>query len=329
MEILGVYQPGIPAPRIENDTLTRLQIARDKVGQVIAKRPFEWRQVVALRDSTKKLSEVVPCINRAYFKCAELCNMIEISPRKIVHLCEAPGGFAEFCSQRYPGADAAAFSLEGAGSIAFVPTVKCTHANLPNDGDICNAHVMRHIVRTCPGGADLVTGDGGRNIAQKNMDIEEQICTRLFLAQVLTTVSLQNEGGCCFIKFFEGATKGTIDIIKAMRHFYASVRVTKPRSSRASNSERYLVCCGFSDNQVAYMHLKRIYMTMSISESVYLYSALNEPLSPGDLSQLEVLAAEQIDEIEFLVDTIATQDYDKLTAKRDGDIAFLLNILKK
>lgn len=328
MKIRGEYRNAPPRP-IEDEAFTTLWKRRQEVGKIIEQSPREWRRVLNTRDCTKNLAQRVQCINRAFFKCAELCKMVTVSPRTIVHLCEAPGGFAEFCSARYPDAEGAAFSLESNGCIAFSPVVKCARAGTPNDGDICNGNFLRYIKELFRSGVDLVTADGGIQVEKQDMDVEEQVCTKLFLAQVVTTLSIQRVGGSCFIKFFEGATKATIDIVKVMGLFYERVEVTKPRTSRGTNSERYLVCNGFCNNDEAIGALQEIYDTMETSDGLYLSSVVDQELTLDDLQPFQKLASAQTESIQLLITSTKTQKFEKIVTLRKEDEAYMLEQLSR
>ena len=326
MKICGQYRDTPPRP-IEDDAFITLWKMRQEVGKIIAQNPHGWRRVLNARDCTKNLAQRVQCINRAYFKCAELCQMVTVSPRTMVHLCEAPGGFAEFCSARYAEAEAAAFSLQSAGCIAFSPVVKCARLGVPNEGDICNGNVLRHIKDLFREGVDFVTADGGVQVEKQDIDVEEQVCTKLFLAQVVTTLSIQRVGGSCVIKFFEGATKATIDIVKVMGLFYERVEVTKPRTSRGTNSERYLVCNGFRNNDEAIKALQEIYDTMETSDRLYLSSVVDEELTLDDLQPFQKLARAQVESIRLLISSTKTQNLDRIVTLRKEDEAHVLEQL--
>ena len=328
MKIRGVYQNS-PSPRIENDIFSKLHVARDRVGTVISKKKDQWRHVVEMRDCTKHLSKKIKCINRAFFKCIELCESIDIVPQTIVNLCEAPGGFTECCTRRFPNAEISAFSMEGDKCITFSPSIRCKYDGLPSGGDVTKKDVFMYFIKMFPDGVDLVTGDGGIQVDANNIEIEEQVCTRLFFAQVIITLSIQKEGGSCFIKFFEGSTKATIDIIKVMNMFYRNVHISKPRTSRMSNSERYLVCNEFVRNDECYLKLKKIFFIMTMSQDMYLYSLIDNDISHSDLQEYEQVATRQISEIELLIESVETRNYDILHSKRAEDEKYLLDILDR
>jgi hypothetical protein len=179
-----------------------------------------------------------------------------------------------------------------------------------------------------PGDVDLVTGDGGIQVDPSNIDNEEQISTRLFLAQIMTTLSIQRTGGSCIIKFFQGTTRATADLIRTMDAFYKTVTVTKPITSRKSNSERYVVCTGFCQQPVVYSALKKIYTVMSMSDDIFLCSLLEDGASACVLKCNETFAEEQIEEIELLKDCIHQNDFRELRTRAVADRVHVVELLQ-
>ena len=56
MKIVAVYQD-TPNSRIQNDTFVKLWQMREKVGELIKKKPREWRQALNTRDCTKNVGK--------------------------------------------------------------------------------------------------------------------------------------------------------------------------------------------------------------------------------------------------------------------------------
>lgn len=94
-------------------------------------------------------------------------------------------------------------------------------------------------------GADIVTGDGGID-TEAIKHIQEQKSTQLFFNQVVTTLSIQKKGGNSVIKCYTIMTLPTVQCIYLMTHFYKEVYITKPVTSKITNSERYIVCKNFT-----------------------------------------------------------------------------------
>lgn len=94
-----------------------------------------------------------------------------------------------------------------------------------------------------PDKADFITADGGFNWSNENT--QEQEAFRLIFAQIAGAIKLQALNGSFVCKFFETFTNTSLKFIYLLTQCYKSVVLTKPLTSRASNSEKYAVCQGF------------------------------------------------------------------------------------
>ena len=77
-------------------------------------------------------------------------------------------------------------------------------------------------------------------------NLQEQEAYKLIFGEILTALKLQKDGGNFVIKIFETYTKITIKLIQMLRQIYTKVYLSKPYTSRISNSEKYVVCKGFN-----------------------------------------------------------------------------------
>lgn len=94
--------------------------------------------------------------------------------------------------------------------------------------------------------ADLITADGGFDWTNEN--IQEQEAFRLIIAQIYTAFTVQAKDGNFVCKFFETFTDTSVKLIHLLTQMYNEIYLTKPLTSRASNSEKYIVCIGFRYN---------------------------------------------------------------------------------
>ena len=94
--------------------------------------------------------------------------------------------------------------------------------------------------------ADFITADGGFN--WENENTQEQEAFKLIFSQILAALKSQKKNGHFVCKFFETYTKTSAKFISILRQFYNKVYFTKPLFSRASNSEKYMVCMDFKYN---------------------------------------------------------------------------------
>jgi 23S rRNA U2552 (ribose-2'-O)-methylase RlmE/FtsJ len=96
--------------------------------------------------------------------------------------------------------------------------------------------------------ADLVTADGG--FEWDNENFQEQEGYQLILGEIVAALRVQAKSGNFVLKVFETFTIPTIKIIYLLSSFYETTYIYKPFFSRASNSEKYVVCKGFKYDQV-------------------------------------------------------------------------------
>ena len=112
-----------------------------------------------------------------------------------------------------------------------------------NNGDITDPKTIKLFGGQMDEKADLVTGDGGFEWINEN--IQEQEAYRLILAQIIAATKIQKKGGNFVCKFFETFTRTSLKLVSMLPQLYEKVYFIKPLMSRPSNSEKYVVCIGF------------------------------------------------------------------------------------
>jgi cap1 methyltransferase len=90
---------------------------------------------------------------------------------------------------------------------------------------------------------DFITADGGFD--WKNENTQEQEAFKLIFAQIVTALKIQAKGGNFICKLFESFTTTTIKFMCILSSVYEHIYLTKPLTSRQSNSEKYIVCINF------------------------------------------------------------------------------------
>ena len=91
---------------------------------------------------------------------------------------------------------------------------------------------------------DLITGDGGFDFSA-DFNNQEMNITQLLFAQMCYALCLQKYNGSFILKIFDCFMEHTVDILYILSAFYETVYITKPKTSRYANSEKYLVCKNF------------------------------------------------------------------------------------
>ena len=74
---------------------------------------------------------------------------------------------------------------------------------------------------------------------------QERLSLNLIFAQICYAIAMQKKGGTFIIKLFDIFTSATIDLVYILSTLYDRTYIVKPHTSRAANSERYMVCKNF------------------------------------------------------------------------------------
>jgi 23S rRNA U2552 (ribose-2'-O)-methylase RlmE/FtsJ len=97
--------------------------------------------------------------------------------------------------------------------------------------------------------SDLVTADGGFDWEKENL--QEQEAYKLIFGQIVTALKINKKGGNFVLKIFDTYTRNTLKYLDLLKNFYEDVYITKPFTSRISNSEKYVVCKGLINKLTA------------------------------------------------------------------------------
>jgi len=142
--------------------------------------------------------------------------------------------------------------------------------------------------------SDFITADGG--FEWKNENFQEQEAFRLIFGEILTALKTQNDNGHFVLKIFDTFTLPTLYLIELLKDYYKNVYICKPYTSRASNSEKYIVCKyfkGISDKDLTILdkilvdldknknyYVNQIFPTFKIDENdLQYYVKINNKLA--------------------------------------------------
>ncbi|XP_032836997.1 tRNA (cytidine(32)/guanosine(34)-2'-O)-methyltransferase [Petromyzon marinus] len=155
-----------------------------------------------------------------------------------VDLCAAPGSWSQVLSRKLRGED-------GKKSDAKIVAVDLqAMAPLPGviqlQGDITKVSTAQEIIKHFEGQpSDLVVCDGAPDVTGLH-DIDEYIQAQLLLAALNITSHVLKRGGTFVAKIFRG--KDVTLLFSQLKVFFPLVTCAKPRSSRHSSIEAFVVC---------------------------------------------------------------------------------------
>jgi 23S rRNA U2552 (ribose-2'-O)-methylase RlmE/FtsJ len=206
--------------------------------------------------------------NRAYFKIWEILSkfesqlLLDTKSLRTCHLAEAPGSFVlalhDYLAKERPDTQVSSYAISKRPNKPSIngghdghPTFHRSLFNKSNVEveyiDLLDSNETVAVLEKVHGSFDFITGDGGIDEG-KSFNLKEELHKDLLLAEVNMTINLQKVGGSCMIKFFETFDEDTLKIMYLLVRHYKIYRVCKPKTSRPTNSERYLLCHNFVGN---------------------------------------------------------------------------------
>lgn len=182
---------------------------------------------------------------RSAFKLMQINDEFDIfkGVKRVVDLCAAPGSWSQVLSKKLRSEK----SEEERSEVKIVAVDLQAMAPLPGvtqlQGDITKLATANKIVDLIQGQADLVVCDGAPDVTGLH-DIDEYIQAQLLLAALNITTHVLGHGGTFVAKIFRG--KDVSLLYSQLRIFFPLVTLAKPRSSRNSSIEAFVVCQGYS-----------------------------------------------------------------------------------
>ncbi|ESO04964.1 hypothetical protein HELRODRAFT_156908 [Helobdella robusta] len=177
---------------------------------------------------------------RSAFKLLQINEEFNIfkGVKKVVDLCAAPGSWSQVLSRQLrPNKESdsdikiVAVDLQAMAPIDGVIQIQ---------GDITQISTAEKIIEQFDGQkSDLVVCDGAPDVTGLH-DIDEYVQGQLLLAALNITTHLLKDGATFVAKIFRGRDVTTLG--SQLKIFFQSVTIAKPRSSRNSSIESFVVC---------------------------------------------------------------------------------------
>ncbi|AMD22374.1 HGR035Wp [Eremothecium sinecaudum] len=181
---------------------------------------------------------------RSAFKLLQLNDEFHIldNVQRVVDLCAAPGSWSQVLSRKlFPdgknveGKKIVAVDLQPMSPIDHVTTLQA---------DITHPRTLNKIMELFEGEkADLVCSDGAPDVTGLH-ELDEYVQQQLILSALQLTTCLLRKDGCFIAKIFRGRD---IDMLYSqLGYLFKTVICAKPRSSRGTSLESFIVCQNYS-----------------------------------------------------------------------------------
>lgn len=177
---------------------------------------------------------------RGMIKMANLNYIFDLSVdiKTFGDICGGPGGFVKFLLESCNDVVGYGVTLNNTPDKYNIHSKNFIPVYGPNnDGDILNADFCGIF----PKGLDLVMADGGLDVSG-NENIQELLHGELYTAQVLLGLASVKVGGTFVMKFFDVTLSLSVCLLYLLAKSFERICIYKPKSSRAANSERYVIC---------------------------------------------------------------------------------------
>lgn len=169
---------------------------------------------------------------------------------RVVDLCAAPGSWSQVLSRKLylPAKAAAATGARQEEEPLIVAIDLQPMAPIEGvvqfQGDITSSRTAELVIEHFHGcKADLVVCDGAPDVTGLH-DMDEFVQAQLILAALTIVVSVLRPGGAFVAKVFRG--KDISLLYTQLKTFFPEVTCAKPKSSRNSSIEAFVVCKGYA-----------------------------------------------------------------------------------
>ena len=278
-------------------------------------------------DKKTSVSKYKP-LSRSFYKFIEICNIFKILPDidnsfNCFHLAEGPGGFIEASIYLHKNPNNKHYGMTLQSIDPDIPGWKKSqeflkkHSNIilengpQKNGDLFEVKNLEYCYKKYKNTFYLITGDGGFDFSI-NFDNQEQQSSKIIFAQILFALSMQKEGGHFIIKFFDTFTKFSLDMLYILSSYYNTVNIIKPNTSRMANSEKYIICEEYKNNDYSVVeYLIKNYLKIINGED-HIKSLINISLPYYFINKIEdynaILGQQQIENINSTINKIINKN---------------------
>lgn len=233
---------------------------------------------------------------RSAFKLLQLDSQFHLLEglSRVVDLCAAPGSWSQVLSKRLIS-DRIGTENEGTGKIVAVdlqpmsPIAGVTTLQ----ADITHPKTLDKILEIFGGEpADMVCSDGAPDVTGLH-DLDEYIQAQLILSALQLATALLRPGGTFVAKIFRGRD---IDLMYAqLGLLFEKITCAKPRSSRGSSLEAFVVCQGYVPRP-GWSPMQNVLNPTIVPESEDIEERMVAPfIACGDLSEYDSDATYTLD----------------------------------
>lgn len=237
----------LPQASFEEDNQDLLGIYR-LLNYAFEHNEVDWIYDTYIDPETKFDLDNKDVMNRSQLKLAEIHKelLFDKPIAKFFDVCSAPGGFSKYLTEEVL-ASGYCVTLKSRNSIPQ----KFQHKHLVDfsealeDFDLTSMNQVDSILEGFDDFVDLVVADGGFT----NCDYQEIMHLKLLASEIYFMSKVLNKSGNFVIKFFAITHPLTKILISVLFSCFSSISFYKPKASKLTNFENYLVCFDYNPDE--------------------------------------------------------------------------------
>lgn len=181
-----------------------------------------------------------------------------------------------------------------------------------NTGDINNIENVKYIERMTKSSFYLITADGGFDEGT-DFNNKEQLHYSLILNEIGTAIRLQKYNGHFILKMFDIFTETSIHLLYLLSLCYKSVYIYKPKTSRPTNSEKYIICKNFKlDDKKRNVILERLLLPR-LKKNLYMSFRLFNEIPDEFVENIRminsILVKKQCEYLQHAIELCSNKDF--------------------
>jgi 23S rRNA U2552 (ribose-2'-O)-methylase RlmE/FtsJ len=235
------------------------------------------------------ISSYIP-ISRSYFKLWEIFYNFDLfkefdknSKFIFSHLAEGPGGFMEATynyMKKINKTNNYYYGITLKPNNEYVPDWNKIKKTFEYDKkvhiDYGNLYIYEDVMKYISkfkgqNKATLVTSDGGFDYSN-NFNGQEISSCQIIYSEIVIALSILDYKGCFIIKVFDLFSITSCQMMMLIIENFEKINIYKPETSRPANSEKYLICQGFTNNLTKeqinkYLNIIKVWNNLSLDET--------------------------------------------------------------
>lgn len=181
-----------------------------------------------------------------------------------------------------------------------------------NTGDINNIENVKHIERMTNASFYLITADGGFDEGT-DFNNKEQLHYSLILNEIGTAIRLQKYDGHFILKMFDIFTETSIHLLYLLNLCYKNVHIYKPKTSRPTNSEKYIICKNFKLDDNKRNEILEKLLLPKLKKNLYMSFRLFDEIPEDFVENIRnintILVKKQCEYLQYAIELCNNQDF--------------------